>query len=142
MFVGYCEHGAYLASTPTAFLDDLQGKPQALPACSSGLVYADRHTTSAYDNPPAQVEEITPALKAAAYEQVQKALQEGEKKFPDIRKDFVAPLFTSKTCLPSALLTYELVYELQKQNRVSMKTVRVPDDFGGDAPKFLLSWKE
>jgi hypothetical protein len=139
MFVGFCAHGAYVASTPTAFLDDFMGEPQALPACSSGYVTEHDVFSVAFENAPAPVPQITRELEARAYEAVRAWLQKEEIAFSELRKAAVAPLFEEKVCLPSALLAYKTVFRLQKEGLLKMRTVRVPDDFGGDAPRFLLS---
>lgn len=138
MFVGFCAHGAYVASTPTAFLDDCTTQPQALPACSSGYVTKDGFCAVAYAQPPGKVPAITSAIQSKAYVAVEKCLLEQEMAFSALRKEVVAPLFEEKQCLPSALLTYQIVYDLQKEGRLQMRTVRVPDDFGSDAPRFKL----
>lgn len=139
MFVGGCGHGAYVASTPSAFLDDCTSAPQALPACSSGYVTKTSVCAVPFENPPACVEEITEELKKRAYDAVCAYLLKQEMDFPQLRQQAVAPLFSSAQCLPAALLAYETVYTLQKEGRLKMRTIRVPDDFGGDAPRFLLS---
>lgn len=139
MFAGFCHHGAYVASTPSAFLDDCESVPQALPACSSGYVTKDGVYSTAFENSPAYVEEITEELKKSAYAMVTEYLQKQEMGFSQLRQQAVAPLFSGKQCLPAALLAYETVYKLQQEGRLKMRTIRVPDDFGGDAPRFLLS---
>ena len=139
MFIGFCKHGAYLASTPMAFPKDLETEPQPLPACSSGQVEKDRFTIVPYQNPPTRVEMITSKIKSEAYLRTCELLREGEHIFPDVRKKAVAPLFASGQCLPSAQLAYETLYYLKKEGRLNVQTVRVPGVGGNDAPKFMLS---
>ena len=138
MFVGFCAHGAYMASTPTAFLDDCTGEAQPLPACSSGYVTCDSVQSVPFVNAPHAVAEITPEIERAAYQAVCEHLQQQEYAFSKLRTTAVSPLFEGKACAPSALLTYKIVYHLQKEGRLKMRTIRVPDDFGGDAPRFVL----
>ncbi|MBQ7879773.1 MAG: hypothetical protein IJ317_03895 [Clostridia bacterium] len=138
MFVGFCDHGAYIASTPTAFLADA-GEPQALPARSSGILYRDGYTVVPYKNPTMVVEPITADIRHKAYETALAALQGEPKKFPDVRKE-VQALFPQENCVPAALLTYEILYWLEKQGKLKVETTPVAGVKEGlTAPKTWLS---
>ncbi len=138
MFVGFCEHGAYLASTPSAFLEATT-EPQLLPVCSSGTIEKDRLFVVPYKNPPTRVEMISSKIKNEAYDRVCKMLKEKEQIFPTLRREGVNPLFESAVCLPSAALTYQILYNLQREGKLHINVVRVPGVDGNAAPKFMLS---
>ena len=70
-----------------------------------------------------------------------KFLCDGEKMFPEFRRLAVAPLFKSKTCLPSALLTYQIVNDLDKEGKLNIRTETVAGVDGNTAPKFFISFK-
>ena len=139
MFVGFCEHGAYIASSPTAFPTDA-GEPQALHARSSGQLYANAYTVVPYEKPTMFVEPITPEIRCKAYETVLATLKQGEPKiFPKVRKA-VESLFPEGSCKPAALLAYEILYLLEKQGKLKIQTIRVAGVQDGlTAPKILLS---
>ena len=143
MFVVFSEDGAYLSSTPSAFVGETT-EPHALAPCSSGIVYKDGFTVFPYQEPPARVGVIDAEIRSKAYESVCAALKEGEKSFPQIRKHIEATLFKDGDCFPAARLVYEILYWLQKQDKLQIRRDRlavenVCDGFA--APKFWLSWK-
>ncbi len=140
MFVGFCSHGAYLASTPSAFLGD-ESEPIPLPACSSGRVSAAQLQITPYKQPLAYIEPITAKIKSQAYVAVSKFLCDGEKIFPEIKRQAVAPLFKSTTCLPAALLTYQIVNDLDKEGKLNIRTATVAGVDENTAPKFFISFK-
>lgn len=138
MFVGFADHGTYLASTPTAFLPDA-GEPQALPARSSGIVYADRFTVTPYKTPTMTVEPITAEIWHKAYEVVLDQLSGAPKRFPEIRIAIEA-LFPKGNCLPAARCAYEILYWLEKAGKLKVETVTVDGMKEGlTAPKVMLS---
>lgn len=137
MFVGFCDHGAYIASTPTAFLDDV-GEPQALHARSSGILHKDGYTVVPYKNPTMVVEPITAEIRYKAYEAVISELTGEPKKFPQVRQ-VVEDLFPQGNCIPAARLTYEILYWVEKQNKLKVETITVGGVKEGlTAPKVLL----
>lgn len=137
MFLAFAEHGAYLASTPLAFPDDA-GEPILLPAGSSGRVFANRFEATKYKNRPASIAPIDAALIAKAYAKVREVLSTTEKTFSELCRE-VAPLFPKADCKPTAVLTYQILYALKRENVLVLTEKRVPgarEDL--DAPKLYM----
>ncbi len=138
MFLAFSEHGAYLASTPLAFPEDA-GEPMLLPAGSSGRVFADRFEAVNYKKRPASIAKIDAALICKAYEKVCELLSDSEKTFSELCRE-IAPLFGQADCKPTAALTYQVLYSLEKEGALSVREKRVPgarEDL--DSPKFYMS---
>lgn len=122
MFVGFADHGAYLATVPLAWPEDA-GEPLVLPALSSGLVRKDGYTVKRFPNPPVTVAPITPKVWHAAYEGIQKAMREGvQKGFGATFKD----AFEKADCTQANVVTYAVLSELYRQGRLKMETEYVP----------------
>ena len=141
MFVGFCEHGACLASTPQAFPQDA-GEPTLLPACSGGRVYADRFTAAPYKNPPAKVAPITARMWSDAYTAIAQALKNGPHTVPQLVKE-IKPLFDRADCYPSAAVVYGSLYALERQDHLNVQAETVPGVLDGlTAPLFKAAWKD
>ena len=139
MFVGFVGHGAYLSSTPQAFPDDFAGEVHILPALSSGYVGRDTIKSTAFSGFPVTVEKVTPAIKAAAADTLFSLLSKGEMLCKEMFKE-VTPLFKSTGCIPYAGLVYEILYDLKKKGRLSVRSERVQGSAPGlTAPLFYLS---
>lgn len=140
MFTAFCEHGAYLSSTPIAMPEDA-GEATLLCACSSGCVCRDGFTTTKFEKAPANVAGIDAAMVAAAYDKICEALDGGAKSFPALRK-LTKSQFANADCVPAAALTYMILDSLNKQGKLSIDTVRVDGAAEGiDAPCFMISFK-
>ncbi len=142
MFVGFVGHGAYLASAPQAFPDDFAGELHSLPALTAGYVGRDFIENAPFSGFPVEVATETPAIKKAAFDAISSLLSEGEATCSEIFKK-VKPLFDSSDCLPAARLVYEILYEIKKEGRLTVRTETVKGSAPGlTAPVFLLSLRE
>lgn len=139
MFVGFTSHGAYLASAPQAFPADFGGELHILPALSSGFVGRDFIESAPFSGFPVAVEEVTPAMKAAAYEALSALLSGGEVTCKEIFAT-VKPLFSASECIPIARLAYEILYEFKKEGRLFVRNETVKGSAEGlTAPVSYLS---
>jgi len=137
MFLAFCDHGAYLASTPLAFPADA-GEPILLPAGSSGRVFADRFESVNYKQLPTDIAPIDAALILRAYNKACEVLAISEAAFRDLLRA-VSPLFGECGCRPTAALTYQILYALKREGAVAFAEKRVAgvrDDL--DAPKMYM----
>ncbi len=140
MFVGFTDHGAYMASCPTAFFDDA-GEPTLLPANSSGWVAKDGFASAPYKNPPATVAPMDASLRRNAYEVIVKALSEEEYTVPKLAK-LISDCFKSAECYPRAAAIYEVLYALNKECRLTYNVETVDGSFPPlTAPRFNLRLK-
>lgn len=141
MSVGFCSHGAYLATTAIAFPEDA-GEPQLLPVCSSGQIYRDHYTVFPYQEKPAKVAVIDARVRQEAYEKVCMELREGKQKCSYLCKA-IAPLFEPADCVPDAPLVYDILDSLMRQGRLQVEHCQVPGVFEGmKAPEFRMYLKE
>ena len=143
MFVGFADHGAYLASSPTAF-DEGVSYPELLPACSSGTVYKDRFVAIPYKNAPAKIAPITNEVISDIYTCVCEVLSEKEMPFPKLVKDVIKPRLKDGDCYQASTIAYRILYDADKKNRLKIRTERHSVDGvcdGFEAPVFMLSIK-
>ena len=141
MNLAYAPHGAYLASAAMAFPDDA-GEPMALPACCSGTVSKDAMSAIKFKNPPAQVPPINATMRRDAYDFVCETLKSQALPFSDLRRKVQTQFFKDQLCPPAALLTYDILYALQKDGKLQSETTLnkgVREEL--TAPLFLLSVK-
>ncbi len=139
MNLGFCPHGAYLASAAMAFPEDA-GEPIELPACCSGTVTKDGYTALRFKNPPADVPPIDAKMRQEAYTFLCENLQEPIG-FSDLRRKVQTRFFKDQICPPADLLIYSVLYSLQKEGRLQEQIERVPFRDGLTAPKTYLSIK-
>jgi glucosamine 6-phosphate synthetase-like amidotransferase/phosphosugar isomerase protein len=137
MNLGFCPHGAYLASSPTAFPEDAEA-PIELPACCSGTVTKEGYTVLRFKNPPAEVPPMDAKMRSEAYLFIEEILKENPISFSDLRKKVYPRFFKDQICPPANLLIYSVLYSLQKEGRLGIHTERVPFRDGLTAPKFSL----
>ena len=143
MFVGFAEDGAYLASSPTAF-DEGVSYPELLPVCSSGTVYKDRFVAIPYKNAPVEVAPITNELMSEMYRGVYEALSKKEMSYQDLLANVIKPRLKGDACYQIAAITYKILYDIDKKNRLKIRTERHSVDGvcdGFEAPIFMLSVK-
>ena len=117
MYVGFAEHGAYLASTPVAFPGDVYTEPQLLPACSSGYVYECGYTVKPFSSPPACVANMDAEIRKRIYEEVCSILKKEPIRFADLVKQ-VRSLFMEGDIAPAHALVYETLLSLKNQGRL------------------------
>ncbi len=140
MNLGFAPHGAYLASAAMAFPEDA-GEPIELPACCSGAVTKEGYTAKKFKNPPAAVPPIDAKMRSEAYPFIEEILKGEPIGFSDLRRKVQAHFFKDQVCPPAALLTYSVLYSLQKEDRLQSETRIMPFRDDLTAPKFFLSLK-
>jgi len=141
MFVGFAPHGAYLSSTPQAFPED-GGDPALLPPSAGGKIFARHYTVSVYSAPPVTPAPITAGLMHQAYAAIENALQEKYCTMPELSK-IIQPFFNSATCPPRNAVVYSVLYSLQRENRLLIKSETRPGAENGlTAPLFLAGLKK
>ena len=137
MFVGFAEHGAYMASCPTAFPEDA-GEPTLLPVTSSGYVNKNSFTASPFENPPAKVAPMDASLRHDAYDIIVKALSEDKYTVPKLAKMLDA-CYKEADCYPRGATVYEVLYALKKEGRLTWDVETVDGAFPPlTAPRFNL----
>lgn len=143
MFVGFANHGAYLATSAIAFPDDAS-EPQLLPALSSGYVCADGVYSSPYKNPPCMVAPIDAKVRKEAYDAICSELSSGGREvWCPIRQDNLAApldtLFGGADCNQTAALMYDILFSLYKDEKLKIEEkvyeTEVP---GATARRFIL----
>ena len=128
MFVGYADHGMYLATTPQAMPGDARNIT-LLMACASGRVYRDRVETVPYQNPGFTVAPITPQIWKKAWETMEAAMTEKEMHHDQLDR-LLQPLFTEATCVPESAVNYAIMNQWERQGRLEVIRKTVP----GTAP--------
>jgi len=125
MYVCFATHGAYLASTPMAFPDDVITEPQLLPACAAGYIYQDQFTVKPFHTNLARMAPVDIAIQQSAYEMVCRRLEKGNESFAALSK-MMQPLFEKWDIAPIPSLVYDILYSLQKQGRLKIESYQVP----------------
>ncbi len=139
MFVGFADHGAYLATAHFAFPDDAS-EPTLLPTCTSGAVYRDRFTAIPYKAPP-KVVPMTAGMRAEVYGIVINELGSGEKSFADLWSA-AFPRYKALGCIQIEALLYDIVSDLLRTGKAEYGVIRVEGSAPGlDAPQFMLKLK-
>jgi len=129
MFVGFADHGAYIATTPIAFPDDVRDIVMT-DTNAGGRVYADRMETNAYKNADWDVAPITAEVFEQAYDACVKLLSEKLCGVGDLNgavKPFLAPAF----CQPIDALSYAVMAKLHKEGRLITEVNRIPEAVNG-----------
>ncbi len=140
MSVAFCDHGAYLATSPTAFPVDA-GAHTLLPACSSGYVTEQSFVATPYKNPPCRVAQTSAGVVREAYEVICRELGEGERTMAQLKRA-IKTCFEVADCDGAAALAYEIIYDLQKRGKLNTEVRRVAGAADGiDAPKFYMRLK-
>ena len=125
VYVGYAEHGAYLASTARAFPDDVITEPQLLPALAAGYVFQNSFTTKPFPNPPAPIAPMEMTVRLKAYEAICARLEESPERYYPLTT-VIAPLFEGGDITHSNPLVYEILHALKKQGRLKMEKRSMP----------------
>ena len=129
MFVAFCDHGAYLASSPTAFPADAKD-PILLPALSSGFVKRDSFSASPFENDPASVAPITARVIGEGYAAIREALRTGKHTVPELAK-LVKPMFDGADCIQASSVIYASICELKKQGLLKIERGEIPGVLAG-----------
>jgi len=125
MYLGFAEHGAYLASTPAAFPADVITEPMLLPPCASGYVYSDHFSAKPMRQPPARMAPMDPRIRQQSYAAVCQRLGQESVMYPDLVK-MVREMFSGWDLNPANALVYEAMYDLLKQGRLKIESRQVP----------------
>lgn len=137
MFAAFCEHGAYLSSTPLAFPDDAV-KVIPVPEGTYGYLTPDRLEISPLSAPAFTVAEENALITAKAYTAIENALSQGWVSFPDL-SHLVKPMFTGADCGPYIHETHKVLWSLKKQGRLVTDVKTVPGAKEGlTAPLFIM----
>ena len=143
MFVGFADHGAYLASCPIAFPDDASA-PILLPQCASGKVFGDHFTTLPYRNFNEKVLEIDAMSEYEAYQAIFSELENGPKSFSELLKAVRMSCKKEEGCLPDAHLVYGALYALDRRSMLRTVNERVngvTENLSAPKTRFVLSKK-
>ncbi len=119
MHLGFAEDGAYLATAPQCFPDEV-GEPTLLPIMSAGLVYKDRFTCKAFKKQPFSVAPLSARVRAEAYEACCAALREGNKTVPDLG-GICESLFDKADSTQRGAALYGVLYEIHKQGKLKVE---------------------
>lgn len=140
MFIGYAEHGAYLATAPQAFPKDAS-EPHLLPVLSSGLIYKDSFTCKPFKKKPAVVAEFDAHTRKITYDAICNALREDKQTVPKLGK-LIWDMFEPADCTQRGAAIYSALYDLDRQGKLKMETKYKPGVFEGlEAPVYHM-WIE
>lgn len=138
MSVGFCDHGAYLASAAMEMPGDAR-EPIPLPSCAAGMVYADHFTVKPYRSLPGSVAPITATVRKLAYDRMCEAMAKEPLSIGPLQ-DVVQPLFEKADCVPMTLLVYDVLSALRKEGRLKQICNRLPGAKENlDAPKIYFT---
>ncbi len=138
MYVGFSDHGAYLASTALAFPRDAR-EASLLPPQSSGTVYKTSYTVKPYAEKIANMGFIDDEKTAEAYRIICSLLEEGDKTCADLYKS-VYPLFDGYDYYDSEPLTYNIMQTLANAGKLEWKVVTVPGVYDGITAPLTRYW--
>ncbi|MBQ9805024.1 MAG: hypothetical protein IJW49_00725 [Clostridia bacterium] len=140
MFVGFADHGAYLASSALAFPNDAKNET-LLPCLSSGKVYADRYTVVPYRETIGDMGKIDDTVTKEAYGIIESLLKEGNKTFSDLYKA-IAHVFGAHDFIDREPLAYRILQAINRQGRLACESVCRPGAVDGlTAPETHFSMK-
>lgn len=140
MFVGYADHGTYLATAPQSFPLDAR-EPHLLPVFSSGLIYKDSFTCKPFKEKPAKVAELNAHTRLITYEAICQALRKEKQTVPKLGK-LIWNMFDEADCTQRGAAIYTALYDLDRQGKLKMEKRYVPGVFEGlQAPVFDM-WIE
>lgn len=124
LFVGFAPHGAYLASSPTAFPEDAV-EPMLIPPLTSGYVTKDGYCLSNYgERFPERVLVPDSATVCRIYSTITEALEQQPQTIPSLAK-LVRSSIDFDGCIPAGAMVYETLYSLKKQGRLIIGTSTV-----------------
>lgn len=119
MHIAFAEDGAYLATAPQCFPDEV-GEPTLLPIMSSGLIHKDGFTCKAFKEHPFTVAPFSAHVRAKVYEACYTALRKGKVKVPDLGK-ICDPLFDEADCTQRGAALYSVLYDIHKQGKLKIE---------------------
>jgi len=138
LFIGFAEHGAYMATTALAFPADA-GKAQLIPGSTAGRTFRDHYEVVPYREDVCNVGRITPEIAHDAYEIVCSLLREGGRTYSSLYGE-IKSCFPPSDCIDSEPLTYSILQTLAAKGVLKIETELRPGHKDGvDAPKCLLT---
>ena len=141
MHVGFAEDGAYLATAPHCFPNEV-GEPTLLPIMSSGLVYRDRFTCQEFKQQPFRVAPLTAPVQAKCYEACIAALKAGRTTVPKLGM-ICEDMFDKADCTQRGAALYRVLYDVHKQGRLKVEIEYKEGVFEGlEAPIYYMSLAE
>ena len=138
MYVGFDEDGAYLATAPQCFPNEV-GEPTLLPIMSSGLVYRDMFTCKAFKEQPFKVAPLTMCVQAECYKACFEALKTGKTTVPKLG-EICEPLFDKADCTQRGAALYRVLYDIHKKGKLKIDIEYTPGVYEGLlAPVYYMS---
>lgn len=137
IFIAYADHGVYVASTPTAFPNDA-GDPIPMLPYTYGSVSKDGFTVFQFSEKKGRIAPLDARVRAASYKLINEMLAESPKVFSELSKA-VTPLFEDADIFQAETAIYEVLYSLQKQNKIKIEPIFAPGPYGVDVPKNIIS---
>ena len=116
MHLSFCDHGAYLSTTPQAMPKDA-GDYHLLPLRSSGYVYKDHFESSPFPKEIATVAPLTPSRRAKIYEIICGKLREGEQTVSTLA-EAIRPVFAGYDCGQVGAGIYQVLDELERDGKL------------------------
>lgn len=141
MFVGIADHGIYLATTPMVMPEDARDIT-LLPPVSVGQIFQDHYTVKPFKNPPCTVAPLTPAVYHDCYEALLRELSQRDMDHDEIDR-LLRPMIPGGDCPPESALDYMILNDLEKQERLVIRTTEMPGVKEGSVrTKFIASLKK
>ncbi len=117
MHLAFCDHGAYLATTPQAMPQDA-GDYHLLPLRSSGYIYKDHFKSYPFPEKIATIAPLTPARRAKIYEIICNKLREGEQTVTTLA-EAIRPVFDGYDCAQIGAAIYQVIDELAREGALT-----------------------
>lgn len=141
MTLGFCPHGAYLATAALALPDDIRDVI-LLPSFTAGKVYCDHYVQKPFDTLPCTYEKMDNELLLRAYPLILDMLKTEKESVGAIRSKLRPLLFPADAqSAPTTFVIYETLRAMKKQGILHSEIVTVPGRDGLTAPKTLF-WVE
>jgi hypothetical protein len=120
MHVAFCDHGAYLATTPQVFPEDA-GDYTLLPLLSSGYIYRDHFTVYPFPEAPARIAPLTAGRVSEIRRIILEKLEEGEQTVTTLA-GAIRHVFDGYDCGQVGAAIYQTLDELQRGGRLCSRT--------------------
>ena len=112
MHLSFCDHGAYLATTPQAMPKDA-GDYHLLPLLSAGYIYKDHFESRPFPEKPCTVAPLSPSRRTKIYEIITQKLREGEQTVTTLA-GAIRPVFDGYDCGQVGAAIYQVLDELER----------------------------
>jgi hypothetical protein len=135
------EHGAYLATTPMAFLEDA-GEPLLLPPMSCGFITKDSLQLKSFDRHLASVAPLNSKTYHDLYDVIYEALHRegGIHLGMPLGNGDIRSYFEEADLVPSGAAIYRILYDINRNEPIKIHTEYKPGQKEGlTAPVFYVS---